>query len=70
MAGLEGVVAKRLNSLYGPGIRTRNWIKSKRQEFVIGGYKPAGESFDSVLVGYYEMRPFFYAGKCELVSDR
>jgi bifunctional non-homologous end joining protein LigD len=33
------------------------------QEFVIGGYKPAGRTFDSVLVGFYEGRKFFYAGK-------
>jgi bifunctional non-homologous end joining protein LigD len=65
-AGLEGVVAKRLDSVYEPGIRTRNWIKvkfSKRQEFVVGGYKPAGKGFDSVLVGYYQARKFCYAGK-------
>jgi bifunctional non-homologous end joining protein LigD len=30
---------------------------------VIGGYKPAGDSFDSVLVGYYDRSRFFYAGK-------
>jgi bifunctional non-homologous end joining protein LigD len=36
---------------------------SRRQEFVIGGYKPAGATFDSVLVGYYEGRRFLYAGK-------
>ena len=59
-------MAKRVDSFYEPGIRTRNWIKvkfSRRQKFVIGGYKPAGDSFDSVLVGYYEKRRFFYAGK-------
>ena len=60
------MVAKRLDSIYEPGIRTRNWVKvkfSKRQEFVIGGYKPAGNAFDSVLVGYYDGRKFYYAGK-------
>jgi ATP-dependent DNA ligase len=65
-AGLEGVVAKRLDSRYEPGIRSRHWVKvrfSKRQEFVIGGYKPAGMSFDSVLVGYYEGRKLHFAGK-------
>ena len=36
---------------------------NKRQEFVIGGYKPAGHTFDSVLVGYFEGRRFLYAGK-------
>jgi DNA ligase D-like protein (predicted ligase) len=65
-AGLEGVVAKRLDSVYEPGIRSRNWIKVRfatRQEFVVGGYKPAGKGFDSVLVGYYEGRKLLYAGK-------
>ena len=65
-AGLEGVVAKRLDSIYEPGIQSRNWLKVKfnqREEFVIGGYKPAGTTFDSILVGYYEGRRFMYAGK-------
>jgi bifunctional non-homologous end joining protein LigD len=65
-AGLEGVVAKRLGSPYLSGIRSRDWVKvrfSKRQEFVIGGYKPRGNTFDSVLVGYYDGRRFIYAGK-------
>jgi bifunctional non-homologous end joining protein LigD len=64
-AGFEGVVAKRVDSTYQPGVRSPAWVKvefSKRQEFVIGGYKSAG-TFDSVLVGYYEGRKFFYAGK-------
>jgi DNA ligase D-like protein (predicted ligase) len=65
-AGLEGVVAKRVDSVYEPGKRTDTWLKvkfQKRQELVIGGYKPAGNSFDSVLVGFYERRKFLYAGK-------
>lgn len=40
--GLEGVVAKRLTSVYEPGRRTRNWIKVKifrTQEVVIGGWR-------------------------------
>ncbi len=54
--GLEGVVAKRRRSMYTPGRRSDAWIKvrfSKRQELVIGGYKPGGANFDSVIVGYY-----------------
>jgi bifunctional non-homologous end joining protein LigD len=64
--GLEGVVAKRSESIYEPGRRSRAWIKvkfSQQQEFVIGGYKPAGRSFDSVLVGFYERKRLLYAGK-------
>jgi bifunctional non-homologous end joining protein LigD len=39
--GLEGVIAKRADSRYLPGKRTRDWLKVKthgRQEFVIAGY--------------------------------
>jgi bifunctional non-homologous end joining protein LigD len=39
--GLEGVVAKRLGSLYEKGARSRAWLKIKeqrRQEFVIAGW--------------------------------
>ena len=41
--GLEGVVAKRLDSRYEPGLRTPAWRKVKvvkAQEFVIGGWVP------------------------------
>jgi len=65
-AGLEGVVAKRLDSFYESGRRSRAWIKvkfSRRQEFVVGGFKPAGSTFDSILVGFYEKRRLLYAGK-------
>jgi len=64
--GLEGVVAKRRHSKYEPGKRSDAWIKVKfarRQEFVVGGYKPADATFDSILVGYYDRRSFLYAGK-------
>lgn len=65
-ASLEGVVAKRVDSVYESGRRSHSWIKvkfNKRQELVVGGYKPAGDTFDSVLVGYFEGRRLFYAGK-------
>ena len=64
--GLEGVVAKRRDSVYRPGLRTEAWVKVKfspQQEFVIGGYKPDGTSLDSVLVGYYDKRRLYFAGK-------
>jgi DNA ligase D-like protein (predicted ligase) len=64
--GLEGVVAKRRASVYTPGVRSRAWLKvrfSQRQEFVVGGYKPGGGSFDSILVGYFERGRLLYAGK-------
>src|SRR4029077_17126198 len=39
--GLEGLVAKRLDSVYEPGLRSGAWMKmrvNRGQEFVIGGY--------------------------------
>jgi bifunctional non-homologous end joining protein LigD len=64
--GLEGVVAKRGDSRYEPGRRSHAWVKvkfSRRQEFVIGGFKPLDVGFDSVLVGYYDARKLYYCGK-------
>jgi bifunctional non-homologous end joining protein LigD len=55
--GLEGLVAKRVQSVYQPGKRSDAWVKvkvSRGQELVIGGYLPAGRTFDALLVGYYE----------------
>jgi len=41
--GLEGLVAKRLESRYHPGARTRDWLKRpliKTQDVLIGGWRP------------------------------
>ena len=50
---LEGVVAKRLDSTYQPGQRTKQWTKIKRisrDEFVVGGWT-AGEGRRSGGIG-------------------
>jgi ATP-dependent DNA ligase len=54
--GLEGLVAKRLDSPYEPGRRSGAWRKmrlNQGQEFVIAGYTPSVKNFDAVVVGYY-----------------
>jgi DNA ligase D-like protein (predicted ligase) len=64
--GLEGIVAKRRHSSYRPGQRTDAWIEVKfsaQQEFVVGGFKPGGPNFDSILVGYYEGKQLYFAAK-------
>jgi len=51
--GLEGIVAKRLDSPYVPDRRSENWLKIKNirtQEVVIGGWKP-GEGRRQGLLG-------------------
>ena len=64
--GLEGVVAKRRGSKYVPGVRSAHWIKvrfNRRQEFVVGGYRPIDHDFDALLVGYYDGRRLLFAAK-------
>jgi bifunctional non-homologous end joining protein LigD len=69
-AGLEGVMAKRLDSQYEPGRRSGKWVKVKnrnRQELVIGGWlegegKRRGYP-GALLVGYYDKGKLVYAGK-------
>jgi bifunctional non-homologous end joining protein LigD len=44
--GLEGVVAKRLDSRYQPGVRSKAWTKTKhfqRRTFALLGWLPPGE---------------------------
>jgi bifunctional non-homologous end joining protein LigD len=72
--GLEGVMLKRIDSVYAPGKRTGAWLKVKntlRQELVIGGWT-AGEgrrshNLGALLVGYFEEqggeRVLRYGGK-------
>lgn len=52
--GLEGVVAKRLDSGYEPGQRSGAWRKmriNQAQEFVIAGYTPSSKNFDALIFG-------------------
>ena len=67
--GLEGIMAKRLDSRYAQGRRTRDWLKVKthgEQELVIAGFtKGTGRrasSFGSLVLGYYRAGELVYAG--------
>lgn len=51
---LEGVVAKRLDSVYRPGTRSPDWVKIKREQtedFVVGGWRPGERRLGALLVG-------------------
>jgi bifunctional non-homologous end joining protein LigD len=67
--GLEGIMAKRNESVYTVGIRTKEWLKIKtamRQEVVIGGYtrnEGTSKLFSSLLVGVFEKGKLQYTGK-------
>ncbi len=66
---MEGVVAKRLDSVYAPGVRTDHWRKIKnvlRQEVIVAGYKPGRGNrtgqVGSLLIGVNDSSGLIYAG--------
>jgi bifunctional non-homologous end joining protein LigD len=67
--GIEGMIAKRNESEYFPGVRTRDWLKIKsiqRHEAVIGGYTINEESnklFSALLLGVYENKKLQFLGQ-------
>lgn len=68
--GLEGVMAKRTDSRYASGQRTRTWIKLKTeqtQEVVVGGWRPGKggrqETVGSLLVGIPDGGKLQYVGR-------
>jgi DNA ligase D-like protein (predicted ligase) len=64
--GLEGVIAKRADSIYEPGRRSGLWVKHRvnlSQEFVIGGYVPSHLGIDSIVVGVYRGKELHYAAR-------
>jgi bifunctional non-homologous end joining protein LigD len=67
---LEGVVAKRRNSTYQPGQRSRNWLKiklHKTQEVVVGGWRPGQGRRDggvgALLIGIPTPDGLHYLGR-------
>jgi bifunctional non-homologous end joining protein LigD len=69
--GMEGIIAKRKDSIYRPGKRTSDWLKIKarlQQEFVAGGFtapKGSRKHLGAVVLGAYtngKLRHYGYAG--------
>jgi bifunctional non-homologous end joining protein LigD len=51
---LEGVVAKRLDTPYVPGLRSPDWVKVKFDrtgDYVVGGWRPGARRLGGLLVG-------------------
>ena len=64
--GLEGVIAKRLDSKYQPDRRSDDWLKlplKPSQHFLIGAYRLDGKRLDILLVGQFEGSKLVFAGK-------
>ena len=67
---LEGIVVKRLDSVYEPGVRSSAWRKIKirrRQEFVVGGWLEGQRSLEnqlgSLMVGVWDDGRLVMAGR-------
>ncbi|GAB3361207.1 hypothetical protein GCM10027566_27480 [Arachidicoccus ginsenosidivorans] len=67
--GLEGIVAKKADSIYESGRRSKSWLKIKvelRQEVILIGYTlnhGSSKKFSSLLLGVYKNGKVQYAGK-------
>ncbi|MFF9161896.1 ATP-dependent DNA ligase [Streptomyces longwoodensis] len=67
--GLEGLVCKRLDSVYEPGVRSRNWIKIRNMrgvDVLVGGWSPGRGrltgTFGALLVGQRTRTGLRYVG--------
>jgi bifunctional non-homologous end joining protein LigD len=67
--GLEGIMAKKADSLYKTDYRSKEWLKIKdnnRQEMVIGGFTKnvdTSKPFSALLMGVFQNGKFIYTGK-------
>ncbi|MGV9722538.1 ATP-dependent DNA ligase [Nocardia beijingensis] len=65
--GLEGVVAKRKDSVYLPGKRGHSWVKQRNwrtQRVLIGGWRRSGaREFKSLLIGIPHDGLLYYVGR-------
>jgi DNA ligase D-like protein (predicted ligase) len=64
--GLEGLVAKRRDSRYEPGVRSGAWRKmrvNRAQTFVIGGYTVGTNTFDALICGAWQDDKLMYVAR-------
>jgi DNA ligase D-like protein (predicted ligase) len=64
--GLEGIIAKRTDSVYEPGRKSGRWVKrrvNQSEAFVIGGYVPGHLGIDSIVIGVYRDNQLHYAAR-------
>lgn len=67
--GLEGIMAKRKDSIYTTGKRSKDWLKikvSKRQEVIIAGFtknQDTSKTFSSLILAVRDKNKLTYVGK-------
>ncbi|HET6544914.1 MAG TPA: DNA ligase D, partial [Chryseolinea sp.] len=66
--GLEGIIAKKNDSIYTPDLRSKEWLKiktEKHQEAVIAGYtknENTSKPFSALLLGVYDNNDLVFIG--------
>jgi bifunctional non-homologous end joining protein LigD len=67
--GLEGIVAKKIDSLYKPATRSKDWLKIKAtrdRDFIICGYTKnvdTGMPFSTLILGGYQEQKLHFVGE-------
>ncbi len=64
--GLEGIVGKRIDSLYFEGTRTKDWKKIKNmkdEDVIICGYEVEGDNIKNYILASYRDNNLIYRGK-------
>ena len=67
-AGMEGVIAKKSDSVYSPGYRSESWLKIKANEsmetLICGYTESKGSIFGSLILGAEKDGQLVYIGNC------
>lgn len=67
-AGMEGVIAKKSDSIYSPGYRSESWLKIKAHEsmetLICGFTESEGSIFGSLILGAKKEGELQYIGNC------
>jgi bifunctional non-homologous end joining protein LigD/DNA ligase-1 len=70
---LEGIIAKRMDSLYFPGKRTKDWVKIKNlidEDFIVCGYYINERTTASVILGTNRDGKIIYQGHVSMGISR
>lgn len=66
--GLEGIIGKKADSIYYPGVRSEDWVKFKTQEsletIICGFTKSENRPFGSLILGLHRNKKLQYIGNC------
>ena len=67
--GLEGIIAKKAESIYTSDLRSKEWLKIKvhrRQEVIVAGFtrnEGTGKPFSALVLAVYDNKVLKYVGK-------